>query len=84
MAWFDTSPARSICLGAPGYIINVLLVCEEGIQASGEGSNGTVTGIKTSSGQYPLVNVLTEDCSDCIVIRGIKPFPNQLFDYHFS
>lgn len=80
MAWFVTSSAISIYLGSLGYIISMLPVHKKGSPVSGEGNNGTITGVKIFCGQYLLVNVLIADHSDCIEGRGIKPFPNQLVD----
>lgn len=79
-ARFAISPTGSIYLGDLRCMIDMLSIHKEGIQGSGEGGNGTVSGVKCSCCQYPLVNVLTVDQCDCIVGGGIKPFPNQLSD----
>lgn len=76
MTSFVTSSAISVYLGSLVCIVSILPLHKEGSQVSGEGSNGTITGVKISCGYYLLVNVLITDHSHCIEGRGIKPFPN--------
>lgn len=76
MTYFPTSSAKSIYLGALGYVICMLPITKEGNQGSREDSDGTVTGIKISYDQYQFLNTLIAEHCDCIVSRGIKPFPN--------
>lgn len=50
MVCFAVSHARSSYLSVPVYVIGALPVCKEGIQGDGEGSDGSITGVKISSG----------------------------------
>lgn len=58
----------------------MLPVHNEGIYGSGEDSDGSITGVKISCGQFSLVNILIEDCCNYIAFGDSKAFPNQLFE----
>lgn len=71
---FSASLTKFIHLGAFGCIVSSLPVHKKGLQRSGEGSDGTVTGVMILCDQNLLVNLFTEDFCDLIVGRTVSPY----------
>lgn len=73
MAWFATSPASSIYLGAVWSVIITLPVSEKRVQGGDKSFDGTGGGVKISGGLHLFMYILISQCCNHIMSLGIEP-----------